>query len=172
MMLRPVLCFHCRSEVWESITKIEMDIMEQATKISMQISIYEIFWPELASLWGDQKSKPLKVDKLIRALSFSGLPFPFHKQHKLQRAGSFLWSMMRNLVTVLSKHCWNKGPLGLSFKLISAYSARELTRIPWQGSENNLNVLKQAQELFWLRQLSHSLWWAKNHYIKLWQPNV
>ena len=56
-----------------------------------QFSFNETFCPGRTS--GGHHSKPLKVDKLTRGLSFSGLPFPFHKR-KLQRISLFRTWMM------------------------------------------------------------------------------
>ena len=43
-------------------------------------SLNEALWPELASPWGGHHCKSLKVVKLTRGLSFSGLPFPFDER--------------------------------------------------------------------------------------------
>ena len=56
----------------------------------------------------------LKVDKLTRGLSFSFLPFPFHKC-KLRRVGSFLWAMVGKLV--LYKHRSTETFINFSLKL-------------------------------------------------------
>ena len=53
-------------------------VMEQASTIFWWAFSFNVtFLPKLASSLGGSHSKSLKVDKLTRSLSLSGLPFPF-----------------------------------------------------------------------------------------------
>ena len=100
--------------------------------------------------------KSLKVDQLTRGLSFSGLPFPFHK-HLMQRVGCFLWAMTKILALSWPNTCQ------LWLLLISVY-----TTLQCEFKHEDLYRAKRKlhwnrpQELFCLSELVvSSNPWAK-----------